>query len=320
MPYYQGKASKAAQRFIRLAQERNQPALNRIQRAYDAAHKQLEADIARTAARAIESESAVLLLERQQALLGLIEATMQRYVLEVTPVIEAAAGDALDLGTRAGRTVMRESGIAVTQLGVNQFAVAASVSRMAQPVSAYLQMLPRLASQRARQMVTTGVTLGWHPTRVAREMTRSADIAHGRALLIARTEMLRAYREGNRAQWQAGGQVKGWIWQAALTGRTCPVCWAMNGTYHPISVPLESHPNCRCTQVPIPAGYQHRVPDPDERFAKLPVSTQRAILGPGRHDLYQRDGLKLADFVGERRDPVYGTQRYVRPVRELVRR
>lgn len=317
MAYTAGKASRSATRFIRLAQQREQPALDALTNSYRAAHDQLVRDIAYTAARAIDGGDAVLMLERQTELLRLVEATMQQYVQQAAPIIDQAAGQQLDLGLRAGAQIMADAGIGAVGLGVNQYAVAAAAGRLSKPVSVYLQQLPRLSRQRAQQMITTGVTLGWHPRRVAREMARTADITHARALVVARTEMLRAYREGNRAQWLDGGQVKGWVWQAALTGRTCPVCWAMNGTYHPISQPLTSHPNCRCTQVPIPDGYTHRVPDPDERFAQLDEATQRRILGPGRHDVWKAGGHRLSDFIEARNDPVYGVQRTVKPVRAL---
>ncbi len=53
-----------------------------------------------------------------------------------------------------------------------------------------------------------------------------------RALRISRTEMLRAYREATRRNYQANGDiVAGWRWLCAKQARTCAACLAMDGTH-----------------------------------------------------------------------------------------
>lgn len=53
-----------------------------------------------------------------------------------------------------------------------------------------------------------------------------------RALRISRTEMLRAYREATRRNYQANGDiVPGWRWLCAKQPRTCAARLAMDGTH-----------------------------------------------------------------------------------------
>ncbi len=73
----------------------------------------------------------------------------------------------------------------------------------------------------AGNALVRGTALGWHPTRVARAMRDEVDVTLEQALLIARTEELRVYREASRQQYIASGVVEGYIRVAAKSARTC---------------------------------------------------------------------------------------------------
>jgi hypothetical protein len=47
-----------------------------------------------------------------------------------------------------------------------------------------------------------------------------------------------------------------WFWQSNLDRKTCAFCIAMHGTAHPLGVPMESHPNCRCVPSSTPLRQQ----------------------------------------------------------------
>ncbi|MCV5625925.1 hypothetical protein OFN31_30300, partial [Escherichia coli] len=73
------------------------------------------------------------------------------------------------------------------------------------PVFELFGRLAPTSAERARQKIISAVALGWSPRRTARELEQTLLIGRTRAELIARTETLRAYREGARARYRAMG-------------------------------------------------------------------------------------------------------------------
>jgi SPP1 gp7 family putative phage head morphogenesis protein len=183
-----------------------------------------------------------------------------------------------------------------------------------------------------RSALIQGVALGRNPREIARMAARKAGLPLARALTIARTEMLRAYRSATLETFRANANVvQSWMWHSALDRRTCAVCWAMHGTVHSIDEELESHPSCRCAMLPLTRGWGELgidgVPETSPKiepgeaiFARQPASVQRAVLGPGKYRMYQQGELRLADVVGRTRSPVWGGGRRERSLRELRER
>lgn len=97
-----------------------------------------------------------------------------------------------------------------------------------------------------------GMALGYNPNKIARNIKNAtANIALGRAKTIARTEFHRAYRQTKAEQIDASDVTAGWVWKANLDSGTCGLCVAMGGSVHPKGDVLDSHPNCRCSMVPL---------------------------------------------------------------------
>lgn len=143
-----------------------------------------------------------------------------------------------------------------------------------------------------------GVQVGAHPTEIARRAVRASqamgeviDGGMARALNIARTEVLDAYRESAMLTEQANADVlDGWIWVAKLGAHTCRSCWAKHGTVHKLDEPGPiDHPQGRCARVPktksweeLGVGGVEEVPSPEldavKEFKKLTEEQQRYIL------------------------------------------
>jgi SPP1 gp7 family putative phage head morphogenesis protein len=173
-------------------------------------------------------------------------------------------------------------------------------------------------TQAVQQAAVTAFGVAAGPREVARRLTQSFGTAPTRARLIARTEILHSYRVAALDRYAVNPAVTGWYWLASLDGRTCPLCWGMHGTIHPLAEPFGSHPACRCTPVPIVEGR----PLPElgvDRFAALTLGQQREILGPGRLAAY-RGGVGLDAMIAERQHPVFGLSRQLVPVRALAQR
>lgn len=136
-----------------------------------------------------------------------------------------------------------------------------------------------------------------------------------RAMTIARTEQMRAYRGAHIGYLRENAEhIAGWVWHADHGWRTCPVCLAMDGTFHDLSEDFASHPNCRCSPVTVAIGPDGKPELPEREtgeqwFSKLPSVEQKELLGPRKYALYKDGKITLRDLVKEGHDPQWGHYR-----------
>lgn len=212
-------------------------------------------------------------------------------------------------------------------------ALEAIAARARSQIHAATWPLSEEAVQAMRRALITGVATGAHPTEAARHMLAQVEGAFNgglsRAITIARTEMLDAYRHTSATVHAANRDVlSGWIWLATLDRRTCPSCWAMHGTTHPLSQagPWD-HQQGRCARIPrlrpwselgVP-GVEHPdyLPDAQKRFWALPRRDQLAIMGPARLQLLTSGQIRWSDLAMLRDNPAWRPSYVPRPVRDL---
>lgn len=181
-----------------------------------------------------------------------------------------------------------------------------------------------------------GLAVGKGPRSVAKDVQQALDVPRQRALTISRTEMLRSYRGAAMETYKANDDVTdGWIWTAALNGRTCAACIAMNGTEHPLSEEMASHVNCRCTQVPKTKSWDDilgplgidtsNIPDSRPQIQSgsdwldnQDEAVQKDILG-NLYEGWSNGDFTLDEVVGKTHDPDWGTSVYVKPLKALVK-
>lgn len=119
------------------------------------------------------------------------------------------------------------------------------------PLGSLLGEVAGSAAAAARRELVVGSIRGHGPREVARAISKASGVAYDRSLLIARAEMLRAYRTTTLSGFEQNRTVvKEWSWLCAYDTRTCPACWAMSGTTHPVDESLNSDLGCRCLMLP----------------------------------------------------------------------
>ena len=189
-----------------------------------------------------------------------------------------------------------------------------------QPDAAVGRLLAQLgpdAAQAVTQALVQGLALGKNPQVVANGMRDALGGNLTRALTIARTETLRAYREASRATYTRNASVlEGWPWVSALGKRTCASCFAQHGSVHPLTEVMATHPRCRCSMAPAPKSYRElgygdtpesvKIEKGPDIFRRLPVDEQRATLGPGKLAALRSNGITLPDLVARKDSPVWG--------------
>jgi SPP1 gp7 family putative phage head morphogenesis protein len=186
------------------------------------------------------------------------------------------------------------------------------------PLSDLLANLAPGAADAVKQALFSGIVRGAGAEAIAREVYDSLGGNMARALLIARTETLRAYRESSQRFYESNADVvNGWRWVASLSLRTCEVCWAMNGSEHSVDEQFSSHPGCRCTPVPITDMSQPTKTGP-ERFAALPEAQQQEVLGPLKFEAYKAGRITLQDLVGASTSRRWGMSLQTRSLKDAL--
>lgn len=165
---------------------------------------------------------------------------------------------------------------------------------MTQPESPLTKLLSKngaKAFQDAQEALVQGIALGQNPRKIAPILRDALGMNLSKALTISRTEVMRAHRETSLAVYRTNDDVvKGWSWSSACDATTCPGCFAMHGTEHPLSEKFESHPDCRCGPRPITYTYEElgarygmdlsaadkAEPSLDEIFKKYGIKGERA--------------------------------------------
>lgn len=184
--------------------------------------------------------------------------------------------------------------------------------------------------------IATSFLLGEGPIEMATRIRAPMLGNRSRAMVVSRTETVRAYRYATHEGYRANEDlVPGWIWSADLGPNTCAACIEMNGTEHPAGETLYDHPNGRCAPIPKTAsnrelserlGIPELASAPDVALpvrdgarwlASQPASVQDRILGSARAALY-REGTPLSDLTTRRRNRTWGPSIGVKPLRDLV--
>lgn len=201
------------------------------------------------------------------------------------------------------------------------------------PLRALLDALGAEASQAVRETLIAGLATGENPRAIARRVKGEFDGNLARALRVARTETLRAYRTAALRNYRANDDVvKGWIWLAAVqgrgAGRTCASCWAMHGTTHSLDEIMDDHPNGRCAAAPwvrswAELGFEglpewSETPKGVDLFARLTPQEQDRVLGAAGGAAYRAGAVKMEQFVGVRYSARWGSLRYARSLTAVL--
>ena len=248
---------------------------------------------------------------------------------EAVQLIEAkAARAAVRAGARA-----QVSGV-FNRLPSDVIAELVGVSAKGTPVRIVFEGIARdlglETGERITRGLVQGVTLGWHPDRIARQLRREADakgsnparspVIVRRLHSAVRNEMFRAYRETTRATYQENDDVvKKWRWVSRQSSSTCVVCWSQDGRTFSLSTPFASHPNCRCVPTPVLDGEREKYITGPERFETLEESVQREILGDSAFDAFAAGNVEeIGDFVELVHSPKWGASRRRRSLEDVL--
>lgn len=319
------------QRFRRALLDKDRQAAARMAVAYSRAYRDLAADLDRVVARiqAMRDEgmpdarirSAIYSEQRTRVLLDKVRDQVARFAGQADVIIGGSTEAASVLGKEAAAAlidVALPEGISASPVvpAPGQQGQAAlmpqtvnvptrAAERLVTPTT-LLQGLAPAAQEAVAGALVSGIAAGKSPRVIARGVRDALGGNLTRALTIARTETLRAYREASREVYlENASVVEAQQWICALDRRSCAACIALHGKIIPLDEPLPAHPNCRCTVAPLVTGGP-RVSPGTRWFRDQPADIQREILGPAKYDAYRSRQITLPDLVHTRTSPVWG--------------
>lgn len=168
------------------------------------------------------------------------------------------------------------------------------------------------------QALITATARGENPRRTAEMMVEGMRGNLQRALTVARTEQLRAFRTAATQQMKESGVVKGWIWRSAKQERTCLACLAMDGTVHELDEELDDHPNGRCFKQPIIKGLTPvETESSADWFARQDEETQRRMMGDERFEAWKAGKFEFGDLAQRNENAEWGSHVRVASLADL---
>lgn len=185
-----------------------------------------------------------------------------------------------------------------------------------------------------RSTLQTGLAVGDPGRRIGAALRDITDGSAWSMMRIVRTESMRAYREATTNWYDANSDVvQGWMWLTAEDERTCPFCLMMSGTKHLAAERMESHPCCRCSQLPVTVGFAEitglapkvetsagmvKLPTGDDWLRDQPEHTQNLVMGIGAAQAWRDGDITLDDLYRRTHDPDWGTVYRRVPLKELL--
>lgn len=253
--------------------------------------------------------------ERYHTLLAEVAVEMRRFAIYASDSISDLQREAVKTALDSAEAQFEGRGMAATWSRLPAAEVEQQVGFVsAGPLKQLLDQIGPDARERVSALLVEAVSLGYNPRKTAQKIQAGLKgaLAGGltRALRIARTETMRAYREAAHHQFKANADIlEGWYWVATLGLRTCPACLALHGTFHQLDERQAAHVNCRCTQIAAIEGEPSLVPERGpEWLAKQPEKFQREFFAdtPGAFEAYKAGDLTLEAFCGRRENRIWG--------------
>lgn len=207
------------------------------------------------------------------------------------------------------------------------------VDRTSGRITSLLDPLAADAEAAMRRELVRGIAVGDNPRVAARRMLdRLEGRFNGgltRALRVARTEMLDAYRQSSAEIATTDADiVSKVVWTAALDTRTCPACVAMHGTEFPTGTAgPEGHPQCRCTFIEQTKTWRElgfaveeppsMFPDRDVWWDSLDDADRLQVMGPGRLAALESGEVGWDSLAQRKANVGWRDAYYVTPLKDL---
>lgn len=261
--------------------------------------------------------------QRYRAMMEQAERAIRQYNKAAQKVISGAEADAVEIGSANGQQL-----ISIAEPGAPMWTrtnkrEARIMDGMLSEVSPLSELLDKSYSQtraEINKVLTIGLGTGQGSAWIADQMTKAGQVPYERALLIARTEVNRAYRQANLETMRSSRATKGYR-RMCYPPTACFACLMLDGEYYDKMEDFSDHPNGKCSAVPV-TNHFDPIDDPSwERgqqwFMDQDPDTQRKLMGAGRYELWKDHGVDPASMVYIKPNDIWGGSPAVRTLEDL---
>jgi len=318
----------------------------RLLQSYQAAYTQLEAHQAALLAEIATMENvtsaAIYKRDRYQRLISETRRLMDRYGAVIEDQVRADAPGVMRLGTDQARDLIQGAfdGIPEPQRGsilatfqvMPTDAIEAMTAALLEDSPLWTETLASFgddAAQGIADELITHLLSGKNPIDTARAMMNVWGVPLTRALRIARTEHLRAFRAASLVNYQRNAHLlDGWRWHANLDVRTCMSCVNLHGTLFPLTETMSDHIAGRCVMIPEvkslaeyglgQVGYDLKEGDGERWFNEQPEKMQKGMMGPGKYEAWQANKFKFSALSTAKQSKVWGRMFVETTLGELI--
>jgi len=264
----------------------------------------------------------VMRLSQYKNLLTALETELTKYSAYVEVEIRNTADAAVGMAIKQTEQFLRAAGYTMTRsLPKNAIYSMLGFLQEDSPLWKRIGELAPFHTQKVADALLEGIAFGYNPAKTAKLFENVMGGGLTDAMRMTRTAQLYASREANRAMYAANSDVvTGWMWYSSLDSDTCMACAVEHGTIHSNDESMDSHYNCRCTSIPVVAGYDDKVQTGVDWFKGLPESQQREMMGNKAFEAWKEGKFDLSDMVTRRHDDVYGEMLARTPLEQLIQK
>ncbi|HEX2907419.1 MAG TPA: hypothetical protein VHO69_11195 [Phototrophicaceae bacterium] len=167
---------------------------------------------------------------------------------------------------------------------------------------------PKAIIQTINRLALRNFLAGMNPlqsSRLIRQQVENLPAATANNLL--RTLQLTAYRDSTAESYKANADIlDGQIRLANLDTRCCMACVVLHGTELPVGDRVDEHHQGRCTSIGKLKGRRYDIESGMVWFGRQTPERQQALMGGAAFRAWKAGEIRLPDFVGNYRDPVFG--------------
>lgn len=263
-------------------------------------------------------------MQQYQRLLIQAEDQIDKYQGLAESIIESAQRETYVLGVKASEEVLSSQFRSIGALNpfwervdVRAVESISSLLQEGKPLSTLLNNSYPEAVEGLKNVLLEGIARGFSASQIASNMANGFGMGLDRSLLIAQTEMARAYRTGMTDQFKKSGVVEYYV-RFANKFTACGACLALDGQKMEIDEELSDHPRGCCNVIPKVKG----VPLPDWKHGEdwlkeQSVDYQKGILGPTRWEAWSSGQYSLLDMTKITENSTWGGSPGLKTLDEL---
>jgi SPP1 gp7 family putative phage head morphogenesis protein len=246
---YWEDASKLSEIYNKKLQAEEKVAFNQLTLKWNVIYKELEEKIAELSKLEFKTVDQLYRLEKYK--LFLVEAQKQiiKYSKFSDALLQQEQGIFIQLGLESTKEMIGLVNVNFQKL--NYDAISHMVGNSFEGGRLYdllIKSYPETINRITNTLIKS-VALGINPRQTARLLRVDMAGNLSRALRIARTETMMAYRESGRLQMIQSKIVD--EWERIEQNDACEFCKERNGKRYSLDTVFETHPNCRGTSIPI---------------------------------------------------------------------